>query len=100
MPFNCSNELRTFFLRYDEFFRVPFAKGPHEFEQFRMIPEGTGGSWRTAGIVDASEAFGPGTWLVAVQARNDRSSVFDGHGGGGQLLLMRTSVWNEAKKKR
>ena len=68
--------------------------------QGRMIPEGTGGSWRTAGIVDASEAFGPGTWLVAVQARNDRSSVFDGHGGGGQLLLMRTSVWNEAKKKR
>ena len=68
--------------------------------QGRMIAEGTGGLWRTAGIVDASGAFGPGSWLVAVQARNDRSTTFDGHGGGGQLLLMRTSAFADAKKKR
>jgi len=68
--------------------------------QGRMIPAGTGGLWRAAGIVDASDAFGPGSWLVAVQARNDRSTRFDSRGGGGQLLLMRTPIWTDAKKSR
>jgi hypothetical protein len=68
--------------------------------QGRMIAEGTGGLWRTAGILDASGAFGPGSWLVTVQARNDPSTTFNGHGGGGQLLLMRTSAFADAKKKR
>jgi len=65
--------------------------------QGRFIPEGTGGLWRTAGIVDASDVFGPGAWLIAVQARNDRTTVFGNRGGGGQLLLLRTPEWTHAK---
>jgi hypothetical protein len=28
------------------------------------------GTWESSGILDASEAFGPGTWLVTVQAHS------------------------------
>jgi hypothetical protein len=50
--------------------------------------------------VDASGVFGPGTWLVAVQAHTMRDPIFRGRGGGGQLLLMRTPVWGEKPKEK
>ena len=68
--------------------------------QGRMIPAGTGGLWRTCGIVDASDAFGANTWLLAVQGRNDRSTMFDSRGGGGQLLLVKWTDRPEEKKKK
>ncbi len=52
------------------------------------------GNWESSGIVDASAAFGPGAWLVTVQAH----SLFvqtEQRGGltfkreGGQLVLFR-----------
>ena len=52
--------------------------------------------WESSGIVDASSAFGPGTWLVDVQAHNvfvdeDTTSVpgVTLKREGGQLLLLR-----------
>lgn len=77
----------------------PLAECAERDPQGRLIPEGTGGAWETAGIVDASSVFGAGTWLVTVKAPNDYSSPFHGRGGGGQLLLMRTPVLGEKTEK-
>jgi hypothetical protein len=53
-------------------------------------------TWESSGIADASDAFGPGTWLVDVQAHNvfvdeDSTSVpgVTVKREGGQLLLLR-----------
>ncbi len=73
----------------------PLAECAERDPQGRLIPEGTGGVWETTGIVDASDSFGEGMWLVAVKAPNDYTSPFRGRGGGGQLLLMRTPAWGE-----
>ncbi|HEU4724732.1 MAG TPA: hypothetical protein VFU59_05465 [Candidatus Eisenbacteria bacterium] len=87
-------------LRYDFNTRQldPLAECAERDPQGRLIPAGTGGVWRTTGIVDASDVFGAGTWLVSVQAPNDYSSAFVGRGGAGQLLLMKTPVVGEATK--
>lgn len=69
----------------------PLAECAERDPQGRFIPEGTGGAWRTTGIVDASDVFGAGSWLVAVQAPNVDAPLFNGRGGTGQLLLMRTA---------
>lgn len=76
----------------------PLAECVERDPQGRVIPEGTGGAWRTTGIVDASDYFGAGAWLVSVQAPNDHASRFGGRGGSGQLLLMRTPVVGEKTK--
>jgi hypothetical protein len=55
----------------------------------RFLPKGVGGEWESTGIVDASEVFGPDTWLIAVQAHNLPVPAFRGRRGGGQLLLLR-----------
>jgi len=87
-------------LRYD--FRTerldPLAECAERDPQGRLIPEGTGGAWESTGITDASEFFGPGSWLVAVQAHTMRETYFRGRAGGGQLLLMRTAVWGNERK--
>ena len=53
-------------------------------------------TWESSGVADASDAFGPGTWLVDVQAHNvfvdeDSTSVpgVTLKREGGQLLLLR-----------
>jgi hypothetical protein len=65
-------------------------------------PAGNLGAWETSGIVDASAAFGPGAFLIDVQAGTlwvDRAPGDDNNGdgqpdftykrAGGQLLLLR-----------
>lgn len=54
-----------------------------------LLPRGVGGVWESTGIVDASDIFGPDSWLLAVQAPNLRVQGFPVRGGGGQLLLLR-----------
>jgi hypothetical protein len=65
-------------------------------------PAGNWGAWETTGIVDASEAFGPGMFLINVQAHTiwvERAPGEDNNGDnqpdftykreGGQLLLLK-----------
>ena len=65
-------------------------------------PAGNWGAWETSGIVDASAAFGPGAFLIDVQAGSlwvDKAPGDDNNGdgqqdftykrAGGQLLLLR-----------
>jgi hypothetical protein len=65
-------------------------------------PAGNWGAWETTGIVDASEAFGPGAFLINVQAHTlwvEKAPGYDNNGDsqpdftykreGGQLLLLR-----------
>jgi hypothetical protein len=89
-------------LRYDlETRRLdPLAECVERDAQGRVIPEGTGGAWESTGIVDASAFFGPGTWLVAVQAHTDFAAGFGNRGGGGQLLIMKAPARGEAPKKK
>jgi hypothetical protein len=69
-----------------------------------LISPGNLGAWESSGIVDASEAFGPGAFLIAVQAhtlwvekRTGIDTLFDDNSDpdftfkreGGQLLLVR-----------
>src|SRR5262249_12171731 len=52
---------------------------------------GTPGSWETSGVIDASALYGPGTWLIDVQAHTiQRNNLLVGKEGG-QLLLLDTS---------
>jgi hypothetical protein len=78
----------------------PMAECVERDPQGRLIPEGTGGAWESTGIVDASEFFGPGAWLVAVQAHTMREPFFRGRAGGGQLLLMRATAPGRNPEKR
>jgi hypothetical protein len=55
----------------------------------RLLPKGVGGVWVSTGIVNVSEILGPDSWLLAVQAPNLETTRFRGHGGGGQLLVLR-----------
>ncbi|GEM_PF-132190 len=57
------------------------------------------GNWETSGILDVSDIYGPGAWLVVVQAHSLNSSEASALAGsstdlklveGGQLLLLRT----------
>ena len=65
-------------------------------------PAGNWGAWETSGIVDASAAFGPGAFLIDVQASTlwvEKAPGDDNNGdgqpdftykrAGGQLLLLR-----------
>ena len=65
-------------------------------------PAGNWGAWETTGIVDASEAFGPGAFLINVQAHTlwvEKAPGDDNNGDGqpdftykregGQLLLLK-----------
>ncbi len=56
----------------------------------RLVDEGDeAGSWESSGIIDVSDIFGEGTWLLDVQAHTLEVEQFDGTDQGGQLLLMR-----------
>ena len=45
------------------------------------------GEWELSGIIDASNLFGPGAWLVDVQAHSLKVPQFGGGDEGGQLLV-------------
>jgi hypothetical protein len=77
-------------LRFDTLTRQldPIAVCAERDVQGRLLPQGTGGAWEATGITDASDLFGDGSWLVAVQAPTDWSTPFH-RIGGGQLLLLR-----------
>jgi len=66
----------------------------------RMLSQGVGGEWKTAGIVDASEIFGSDTWLISVQAPNQRQAYPWNELGSGQLLLLRGPDWSPPKPKK
>jgi glycerophosphoryl diester phosphodiesterase len=51
---------------------------------------GTPGSWETSGVIDASALYGPGAWLIDVQAHTLMSNNALVGKEGGQLLLLRT----------
>ncbi len=56
----------------------------------RLVDEGDeAGSWESSGIIDVSDLFGSGSWLVDVQAHTMDVRQFDGVDEGGQLLLIR-----------
>lgn len=46
--------------------------------------------WETSGIVDASEFFGPGAWLLSVQAHSKPVPSLELASNSGQLILLRT----------
>jgi hypothetical protein len=52
---------------------------------------GTPGSWETSGVIDASALYGPGAWLIDVQAHTIMSNNPLVGNEGGQLLLLRTN---------
>jgi len=66
---------------------------------------GARGQWESSGAIDVSEFFGPGSWLVDVQAHSVNSAGasslqhLDGDARvdeGGQLLLLRAPVFGAA----
>src|SRR5262249_54472525 len=52
---------------------------------------GTPGSWETSGVIDASALYGPGSWLIDVQAHTIQHNNPLVGKEGGQLLLLRTN---------
>lgn len=61
----------------------------------RIVEKHGPGAWESSGVVDASGAFGPGWWLLNVQAHYTKMSVPDqslvpgsATGEGGQLVLV------------
>ena len=65
-----------------------------------MLSQGVGGVWKTAGIVDASEIFGNDTWLISVQAPNQKQVYPWSELGSGQILLLRGPGWSPPKEKK
>jgi len=55
-------------------------------------PGDMAGSWESSGIIDVSELFGEGTWLVDVQAHTLEVAQFSGFDEGGQLLLLQQTT--------
>jgi hypothetical protein len=86
-------------LRYDTNTRrlEPMAECAEWDAKGNYLPTGVGGAWETTGIVDVSDAFGPDTWLIAVQAHNLWLPQFRNRKGGGQLLLLRGPGYARAK---
>ena len=78
-------------LRYDPRSRAlaPLAECAEVDSKGRPFGKGIGGEWESTGIVEASEFFGPDSWLVAVQAHNQTDPKFGGRRGSGQILLLR-----------
>jgi hypothetical protein len=60
-----------------------------------LDPKAKAGDWESSGIVDASSVFGPGSWLLDVQAhslwveRSDQPEGYTRKLEGGQLILLR-----------
>src|SRR5262249_36871505 len=52
---------------------------------------GVRGSWETSGVIDVSALYGPGTWMIDVQAHTLMSSNSLVGNEGGQLLLLHTN---------
>ena len=86
-------------LRYDTDTRrvEPMAECAEWDAKGNYLPKGIGGEWESTGIVDASDLFGPDTWLIAVQAHNLWLPQFRRRKGGGQLLLLRGPGYSSAK---
>jgi hypothetical protein len=47
------------------------------------------GSWESSGIINVSDIYGEGAWLVDVQAHTIKVPQFGGEDEGGQILLIR-----------
>ena len=58
------------------------------------------GEWELSGIIDASNLFGPGAWLVDVQAHPLKVPQFGGGDEGGHLLLVRSKQPNPPRARR
>lgn len=88
-------------LRYDTRTRRldPMAECAEYDSKGRLLPKGVGGTWESTGIVDASEIFGPDSWLIAVQAHTAPVPQFRNRQGGGQLLLLRGPGYTRPKDK-
>ncbi|HYR69328.1 MAG TPA: alkaline phosphatase PhoX [Candidatus Dormibacteraeota bacterium] len=86
-------------LRYDTNTRrvEPMAECAEWDAKGNYLPRGIGGEWESTGMVDASDLFGPDTWLIAVQANNLWLPQFRNRKGGGQLLLLRGPGYSSAK---
>lgn len=65
-----------------------------------LLSQGVGGVWKTTGIVDASEIFGTDTWLISVQAPNQKQAYPWSELGTGQILLLRGPGWSPPKEKK
>ncbi|HTK69781.1 MAG TPA: hypothetical protein VL857_08275, partial [Candidatus Eisenbacteria bacterium] len=65
-----------------------------------VLSQGVGGVWKTTGIVDASEIFGADTWLISVQAPNQKQARLWDQLGSGQILLLRGPGWTAPKEKK
>ena len=89
-------------LRYDLRTRRldPIAECAERDTRNRPLPSGTGGAWKSTGIVDVSDVFGDDTWLLAVQALTLAPPPFGSRAGGGQLLLLNGPESEAAKKER
>ena len=68
-------------------------------QSLTRLAEVNGKFWESSGVLDASDAFGPGSWLVTVQAHTigsaeaSRRQGIQGDGyvsEGGQILLLQT----------
>jgi hypothetical protein len=69
---------------------TPIAKIDQSDDPNLLVDPGDeAGSWESSGIIDASAFFGPGAWLVDVQAHTLDVPQFGGVDEGGQLLLVR-----------
>ncbi|MDP9356067.1 MAG: DUF839 domain-containing protein [Chloroflexota bacterium] len=69
---------------------TPLARIDQSDDPDRLVALGDeAGSWESSGIIEVSDLFGPGTWLVDVQAHTLNVPQFDGIDEGGQLLLFR-----------
>ena len=55
-------------------------------------PGDEAGSWESSGIIDVSDLFGEGAWLVDVQAHTLEVDQFGDVDEGGQLLLLRQTT--------
>src|SRR5262249_44446715 len=52
---------------------------------------GVKGSWETSGVIDVSALYGPGAWIIDVQAHTIMSSNPLVGNEGGQLLMLNTN---------
>ncbi|MFL5759125.1 MAG: alkaline phosphatase PhoX [Thermomicrobiales bacterium] len=68
---------------------TPIAKVDQSDGSGALDPGDEAGSWESSGIINVEDIYGPGAWLVDVQAHEIKVPQFGGEDEGGQLLLIR-----------